>query len=281
MLNEHLLVTSAEHYSDEVSLNPYCASTGIDRTKAQREHAQIVALFERAGITITQIPAPSACQDGMYVANWALVNDGVAVLSRLPSVRADEEPYAAHALTELGLHCIRVPEGLLFSGQGDALACGRYLFAGQTYRSDIAAQVFAAQALGLTVVLLETVPLIRNGKVCVNRATCRPDSLFYDLDLALAVIDEQTIAYVPQAFTAPSRRQLDELPLERIIVDYDEATKGFACNLVSTGQSVILSAHAPQLQAELEGRGLTILPVDATEIQKGGGFIRCISLSLS
>nr|MDQ3093776.1 amidinotransferase [bacterium] len=61
---------------------------------------------------------------------------------------------------------------------------------------------------------------------------------------------------------------------------FKEAQYAFACNLVSTGETVVMSAFAPQLKAELERRGLKVLTPVVTELGKGGGFIRCTTLTL-
>ena len=282
MFTHHLLVSSPAFLSTEVPMNPYTTTGQVDLKRAQAEHAALVDAFIHAGFLVSQVPAPVLCPDGVYTANWALVHDGVAVMARLPHPRTDEEYFARGALTNLGIRCVEVPAPFLFSGQGDALTCGRYLLAGSGYRSDAEAQQFAAATLGLELVQLETVPLLDgDGQVVINEVTGRPDSLFYDLDLALGVIDAKTIAYVPEAFTDTARASLEALPLERIVVDYDEAVGGFACNFVSTGGTVIMSDQAPKLQAELERRGYEVVTPHIRELQKGGGFIRCVSLSLA
>ena len=101
-----------------------------------------------------------------------------------------------------------------------------------------------------------------------------------DLDLALGVIDENTIAYCPAAFDPASQQKLNALDLEKILVDHEETIEGFACNLVSTGETVIMSNHAPKLKATLESRGLKTLTPEISELKKGGGYIRCVSLTL-
>ena len=68
--------------------------------------------------------------------------------------------------------------------------------------------------------------------------------------------------------------------MDKIEVSFEEATKGFACNLVSTGETVIMSAHAPALQAAIEAHGLKTLTSDISELAKGGGYIRCTTLTL-
>ncbi|MGE5327702.1 MAG: dimethylarginine dimethylaminohydrolase family protein, partial [Thiobacillus sp.] len=190
-------------------------------------------------------------------------------------------------LTDLGKKVIQLPEGLKFSGQGDALACGDLLFCGKNYRSDEEAQEFAAKTLGYNRIQLETVPLCDNdGKKITNKYSGWPDSYFYDLDLALAIIkpkisnDKGLIAYCKEAFTAKSQQTLESLDIDKILVSYEEAVNGFASNLVSTGETVIMSAHAPQLATDLQKRGLKILTPEISELLKGGGYIRCVTLTL-
>lgn len=281
MINRKLLVSSADFFSNDVPINPYYKDERIDLEKAKAEHALIVSCFREAGIEVVQVPAPADSQDGIYTANWGLVRDGRAVMARLPAARKAEEPYAREVLTGMGVECIDVPDDSWYSGQGDSLPCGKYLFGGSAYRSDHAAQKFAAETLGLELVQLQTIPKIgEDGSEYINPNTGRPDSFFYDCDLAISVIDDGVIAYCPEAFVPESQRILAELPIEKIIVDYDEAVNGFACNLVSTGSVVVMSARAPKLQKALEDRGLRTITPEVSEIAKGGGYIRCISLAI-
>lgn len=281
MINSKILVSDANFFADDYKINPYYSDVAINHTKAQQEHQTLVECFRQAGIEVVQVPAPHNCQDGVYTANWALVKNGKAVMSRLPQARQAEEAYAQKTLTEQGITTTLVPNNYLFSGQGDSLPCGRYLFGGSGYRSDPPAQAFTAAFLNLELIQLHTIPqLDSHQKPYINPVTHHADSFFYDLDLALAIIDENTIAYCPEAFDQTSQRILAQLPLNKILVDYQEATEGFACNLVSTGETVIMSAHAPKLQRALEARGLKTITPEITELKKGGGYIRCISLSL-
>jgi len=43
---------------------------------------------------------------------------------------------------------------------------------------------------------------------------------------------------------------------------------------------VIMSAPAPLLKTALESRGLTVLTPEVAELAKGGGYIRCTTLTL-
>lgn len=69
--------------------------------------------------------------------------------------------------------------------------------------------------------------------------------------------------------------------VEKLEVSLTEAKEAFACNLVSTGETIIMSAHAPLFTAELKRRGFTVITPEITELAKGGGYIRCTTLTLA
>lgn len=288
LINRTILMSDAQHFSALKAINPYYDDQNVDLSKAVNEHHSITQALSYAGITIAAVPSPIDSQDGVYTANWALVRGDVAILSRLPDVRKAEEAYAKQVLEQLGKKVIEVPNGLKFSGQGDALACGNYLFCGQGYRSDLKAQIFAAKKLGYERIQLQTIPeLDESGQPMNNAVSGWADSFFYDIDLALSIIkapegkNKGLIAYCPEAFTPESQQILAEFDgVDKIEVSLEEATTAFACNLISTGETVVMSAHAPKLKAALEAQGLLVLTPEVSELAKGGGYIRCTTLTL-
>jgi N-dimethylarginine dimethylaminohydrolase len=287
-INNKILMSDAKHFSTEQPINPYYHPIAMDQSKAEKEHKMIHDLLVKAGVKVKKVPSPSDCQDGVYTANWALIRGKKAVLARLPNARKNEEAYAKKILECLGKKVYHVPKNLKFSGQGDALACGDLLFCGNGYRSDEAAQKYVAKKLGYKRIQLEAVPeLDKNNKPVINKSSGWPDSFFYDIDLAIAIIkapsknEKGLIAYCPEAFTRSSRKKLEQIKsVDKILVSLEEAKKGFATNLVSTGETVIMSSHAPKLAANLEKHGLKVYKAIITELSKGGGFIRCITLTL-
>jgi len=281
-------MSDAYHFSVDQPINPYYHQKTIDYNQAQIEHVRLEEIIINSGINVVTVPSPIDCQDGVYTANWALVRGKKAVLSSLPSARINEEKHAEKMLSSFGIEIIRLPKELKFSGQGDALACGNLLFCGKGYRSDEKAQELAAKALGYERIQLQTLPqLNKDNQPVINTATGWPDSFFYDIDLALAIIKPATddqkglIAYCPEAFTPESRQKIEKLSqVDKITVSYEEATKGFATNLLSTGSVVIMSAKAPKLKADLEKLGLEVITPEINELSKGGGYIRCMTLTL-
>lgn len=275
-------MSGADYFSDDAAINPYMTQVEpINLKLAKSEHQSVQQAFERAGISVIKVDPPKACQDGIYTANWALVRGNKAILSRLPNARKAEEAYAEQTLRDLGKTVYKVPGEHKFSGQGDALICGDYLLCGSGYRSDPEAQKFAADELGLKLVQLQTVPLLGyDNQPAINEHSGWPDSFFYDIDLAISVLRSDLIAWCPEAFALASQAKINNLSIDKIEVSLAEAQQGFACNLLSTGETVIMSGRAPKLQAEVEARGLKTITPNINELIKGGGYIRCVSLTL-
>ena len=278
-------MSGADYFSDQFAINAYMNShVPVSIEKAMAEHQEIRTALTQAGVEIIKVAPPEGCQDGVYTANWALCRGNKAVMAILPNKRKVEEAYAEQCLRDQGMDIIKVPDGMHFSGQGDALPCGNYLFTGSIYRTSPEVHPFLARALGFEVISLQTKPLrsfFGRGKAIINATTGWPDSYYYDIDLALSVITDDLIAWCPEAFMKESAAKIRQLPIDKIEVGLKEAKKAFACNLVSTGETVVMSAFAPNLKAELEIRGLkTITPV-VNELGKGGGYIRCTTLTLS
>ena len=278
-INRTVLMSGADYF-DVVPINPFSHGHGsINRDQAKTDFAAIQAAVAGAGIKVVSTPAPEYCQDGIFTANWGLCRGDTVVLSSLPPQRQAESPFAEAALRDLGKRVIKAP--YRFSGQGDALPCGRLLFAGSGYRTDERMHKFLADTLGYEVIGLQAVPLLdTSGLPVTNLLTGWPDSYFYDLDLGISILTPNLIAWCPEAWTPKSQEKIRATTVEKIEVSYDEAVKGFACNLISSGDTVVMSAHAPKLQAAIEAKGLATVTVEAPELAKGGGFIRCTTLTL-
>lgn len=274
-------MTGADYFGVIPQLNPYeLEGITIDRERVNADFARIEDAVRQTGIEVIRKPSPEGCQDGVFTANWGICRGDTVVLGSLPPYRTQEHPFAESYLKELGKRVVQAP--YRFSGQGDSLPCGNILFAGSGFRSDPRMHGFLAQELGYEVISLETLPRRdADGKVIMNPITDWPDSYFYDIDLALSILRTDLIAWCPEAFSEESQAIIRNLTqFEKIEVSRDEAVKGYACNLVSSGSTVVMSAHAPQLQAAIEQHGLETIAVDIPELAKGGGSIRCCTLTL-
>lgn len=282
-LNRRMLVSDAR-YLEPKGINAY-ENTGDqpDLEASIAEHEGAIKAYRQAGIKIEKVPAPENCQDGVFTANWGLTWEGRALLSRLPNLRQGEEPHAEQALKTLGFETRRA--GVLFSGQGDALIIGgNRVLLGDGYRSDASVAGEIREFLGLEPIVVRAKPKRRFGSLgppVRNKVTGLWDSYFYDLDIAVGVIKPNLLAVCFDGLTNHGKAAMRSLKdVEIIPVSEYEAKVGLACNLVSTGETVIMSNAAPRLAADLRAHGMEVVPLTNRQLCKSGGGFRCISLSL-
>ncbi|MBW8705041.1 hypothetical protein MBT84_36140 [Streptomyces sp. MBT84] len=100
------------------------------------------------------------------------------------------------------------------------------------------------------------------------------DPYFYHLDTALFVLDDDNIAYYPEAFSPGSREVLARLYPDAVLATHDDAM-AFGLNSVSDGRHVFIAPKAEALAARLTEHGYDPVPVDLSEFQKAGGGIKC------
>ena len=289
-MNQTVLMSGADYFDDKSAINALMNDQiSVDIEAAQREHTAIRSALETAGIKVIKIDAPSGCQDGVYTANWALVKNGKALMSKLPNSRKPEEEYALEAIKNQGLEPIILPAKIeRFSGQGDALPCGDIVFTQSPYRTSIEAHEHLKELGFKQIVALQTKPS-RNflGLPKINKITGWPDSPTYDIDLAIAVLkfpsenSKGLIAYCPDVFKKSSQKILEKFnEVDKIIVSKHETLQAFALNLVSNGETVIMNSGAPEFHKNLESHSLKVIALDLPELKKGGGSIRCTTLTI-
>jgi N-dimethylarginine dimethylaminohydrolase len=229
-----------------------CISSG---RPISRLSAHSVSKNPRAarGVCSTRVRETSTCR--------------IAISHQYPPVRSCSVAAAATAPTSAG----RTPGSLPARGRrrcvaarwGRALFFGATLLVGSGWRTDDRMHGFLADAFECTIVSLQTV-----------------GSQWYDIDLAIAVLDAERLAYCRSAFDASSRCALDEIASEAIEVGLYEAETCFALNLVSDGHSVTMPAGAPRLVRALSERGYRVVELGIEELRKGGGGVRCTSLEI-
>lgn len=286
-MNRTVLMSDAENFS-VVELNPYSNEHYQPNVeKAQTEHAMVRRALIDAGVRVIDVSSIKGCQDSIYVANWGFVCGDTAIAAKLPHGRTGEMAYSQVVFREVLGKQVVVPPMQRYSGQGDTLICGDRLFMGYGYRSNKGMQQIVKKTLRDThqfeVVPVQSLPMLdtATGQPVKNKVSGWQDSYFYDADLFIGIVDEDTIAWCPDAMTDDSRERVAAIAdLHKIEVSYAEAIGSYACNFISTGSTIITASGAPQLKHDLEQRGKTVVDLDLTEINKGGGSARCITLTV-
>jgi N-dimethylarginine dimethylaminohydrolase len=263
----HYLMCPPVHFAVEYAINPWMRpGIPVDRDLAMAQWDTLRRTYLDLGHRVDLLDPVPGLPDMVYAANGATVVGGVVLGARFRHrERAAEAIAHREWFRAAGFTRVVEPE-FVNEGEGDLLVlgsrAGAVVLAGAGFRTDPRAHAEAAGVLGRPVVSLELV-----------------DPCYYHLDTAMAVLDEDTIAWLPEAFTAGSQAVLRERFPDALVADpADAAVLGL--NAVSDGRHVVLPVEATRLSAELAVRGFVPVPVEMSELRKGGGGPKCCTLEV-
>ncbi|WP_051265302.1 dimethylargininase [Nakamurella lactea] len=237
------------------------ADVEVDRELAMRQWEDLRSTYLDLGNTVEVIEGVPGQPDMVFAANAGTVVGGRVVAAKFlrPERTGEEAPYRAW-------FAARYPEMVIpeyvNEGEGDYLWTGSALLAGSGFRTDPKEHTETAASLGVPLVPLELV-----------------SPSFYHLDTALAVLADDQIAYLPEAFSHASQQVLRDRFPDAIIATRADAD-WFGLNATSDGRNVVVAAQAEQLQRDLTAAGYRPVPVDVSEFRKAGGGIKCCTLEL-
>ena len=258
----HLLMAAPRHFDVAYRINPWMhPAAGVDRRLALSQWIALRDTYRAVGHQVEELTPVKGLPDLVFTANAGLVIGEAVLLSRFrhPERRGEEavfrDWFRAH-----GFDVQQATE--TNEGEGDCLVDGDAILAASGFRTKPAAHAEIATRFGR-----EVVPLVL------------ADPRFYHLDTAMAVLDDHTIAYFPEAFTPRSRQRLEERHPDAILATEDDAM-AFGLNAFSDGRNVVLAAGATTFAGELERRGFVPHLVDTSELQKAGGSAKCCALEL-
>jgi len=259
----HYLMCAPEHFAVEYAINPWMDPTQpVDAELARRQWEELRQTLTGLGHTVDTLTPLAGLPDMVFAANGAFTVDGIAYGARFRFPQRTAEAAAHRKYYEADSATWKFVEPQeINEGEGDFAylprAHGGLVLAGYGFRTEPAAHAEVQAVFGRPVVSLRLV-----------------DPRIYHLDVALAAIDDENIAYYPGAFSAASQRVLRELFPNAVLADQDDAM-AFGVNLVSDGRHVVLPAEAVGLAAQLTEAGYVAVPVELSEFKKGGGSVKC------
>ena len=227
----------------------------IDLARAEAQHAAYEEALRALGCRLVRVPGAPDLPDAVFVEDTAIVLDEVAILTRpgAPSRRPETEAVAEGLARYRPLRRV-VDPGTLEGG--DVLRAGRTLFVGQSSRTNAAglAQLREHVAgFGYQVVPVEV-------RECLH------------LKSAVTLVAPGTFlvqpAWVARDWFAGATF---------IEVDPREP---FAANALLVGDGVIYPDVFPLTRLRLEAKGLRVVTVDVSELQKAEGAVTCCSVIL-
>ena len=225
----------------------------IDMDRAVAQHEVYRHTLETLGCHVATLAAQPELPDAVFVEDLAIVLDEVAILTRPGAVsRRAERASVADAL--MHYRPLRVIERPGTLDGGDVLRIGRTLYVGEAARSN-AAGIAQLQAL-VGEFGYDVRPVPTHGCLHLKSAATQVDNGV--LLVQPAWIDTSVFA-----------------GLRLIEVDPEEE---HAANALRIGDAVIHPACFPRTHKRLRGAGMTVVPLDLSELQKAEGAVTCCSL---
>jgi dimethylargininase len=239
-----------------------CALTHLDRqpidaNRAMAQHAAYEQALRDAGFEVVRLPYLADDPDAVFVEDTAILLGGHAIITRPGAAsRTDETQSTAEGLAPyFTIH--RLLAGTLDGG--DVLRIGDTLYVGQSSRTD----AVGTEALETVVAPLgyRVVP-VELGR-CLHLKTA---ATFAGLDGA----GRPTLLVNPEWVDSAIFEGTDPLPVAE--------GEPFGANIVRAGNRLIYAAGSPRTAARLRERGLDVVEVDLSELQKAEAGGTCMSL---
>jgi N-dimethylarginine dimethylaminohydrolase len=253
-----------DYYGIEYEINPWMdKSRGSAHGRAYAQWLSLYRTLQELGAQIDLLIPQAGLPDLVFTANAGLVYGTRFFSSSFRhEVRARESPVFEAWFDSQGFTVERLPPGFFFEGAGDALFCGRTLFAGYRIRSDVQGHQFLGKGMGRLVLPLELV-----------------NKYFYHLDTCFCPLTADQAIYYPEAFDPYGRKVLQAHIPDLLAVTEAEA-KQFACNAVVFDRTVITNVGCEHLAGHLLKRGFHPVALELDEFLKSGGSAKCLTLRL-
>ena len=260
------LMCRPEHFRVDYTINPWMdVDAVVDTEHALTQWDALAATLELAGATVERIEQLPGAPDMVYAMNYGFVDDDHVAISHFRFAERSAEADAAEWwFGELGYRTSRVADaGVGAFEAGDAFLFGDSLVVAAGPRTDLAAHRYLADVFGVRVASVGVV-----------------HPALYHLDLSFCPLDQTKAIVAPSAFDATGWRTVRALVPEPLVISDEEAFT-FCANSVVVGDVVIMPAGVPaRVARRLEAWGFSVETVDVSELHKGGGSIRCMTLPL-
>jgi len=225
----------------------------IDLAKASAQHRAYVSALEAAGLTVEWLPELPDQPDAVFVEDPIVVLDEIAIVGRPGAASREGEVKSVAEAIGRYRPLVQLPPEARLEG-GDVMRVGKTLYLGRSARTNATAHEALAELLrpfGYTVV---TVGLTD----CLHLKT---GVTYAGGDCFLA-----NPAWVD--VSALSGAEVVPLP----------SYEPWAANTLTIGDRVLLPAGFPRTRDLLAGRGLDMVTIDVSELQKAEGSLTCLSV---
>jgi len=257
-----VLMCKPDFFTVVYRINPWMdPALPTDTALAVRQWQSLYDTYVGLGFDVHLIDPIDGLPDMVYAANGGFVIDNIAYGASF--TYPERQPEGPAYMDWFGANDfdVRVPENVN-EGEGDFLLVGGVILAGTGFRSASNSHEELASIYGREVVTLNLV-----------------NPSFYHLDTAIAVLDDDNIAYLPSAFDAEGLAILRGRFPDAVLVNEEDASV-LGLNSFSDGYNVVIASRATDFERQLRERGYNPIGVDLSELLLGGGGVKCCTLEL-
>ncbi|MCY1036760.1 arginine deiminase-related protein [Corallococcus sp. BB11-1] len=248
------------------NINPHMKVGAVAWRRACSQHRAFLRALRDAGAGFFELPFVHGAFDSVFAKdNAVLVSQEGELRALLATMRhgqrRGEQLARARWLSARGFDVI-APERVHIEG-GDVamLPQGRGALLGFGQRSTQRAAGVLEAFLDAPVTPLE---------LC--------DPYLYHLDTALTVLSDGTALVCPEAFTPDALRTLARTEgIQQVVPVAREDALAFGLNLVEVGNTVIVGARVPRVEALLRGLGRRPVSVKLDQFHLAGGSAACLA----
>tara|TARA_Y100000590_G_scaffold446052_1_gene579210 strand:+ start:220134 stop:220997 length:864 start_codon:yes stop_codon:yes gene_type:complete len=267
-----LLMADPKYYEVSYAINVHMIDEkgelkSVDKSGALRQWLNLKREFENHNLKVEVVPAAAGLPDLVFTANQSLsLPGGRVLLSKMKSEqRAPEVEKLKSWYQKQGTINFYQMENI-FESMGDLIWYSRkkLFFGGYGFRTDEQA--------------LEEMYRVTNIPIIGLKLQMEE---FYHLDTCFSVLDEESLAYFPEAFDKQTNEFLKSWFKNIIILDEEEAINNFAGNCYCPdGKNVFLQNGSKKFEKNLRELNFNPVAVDTSEFIKGGGSVFCMKLPL-
>ena len=257
-----VLMCKPEFFTVVYRINPWMdPALPTDTSLAVRQWQSLYDTYVSLGFDVHLIDPIDGLPDMVYAANGGFVIDNIAYGASFTYPERQPEGPAYMDWFRANDFDVSVPENVN-EGEGDFLLVGGVILAGTGFRSASNSHEELAGIYGREVVSLNLV-----------------NPSFYHLDTAIAVLDDENIAYLPSAFDEEGLAILRARFPDAVLVNEEDASV-LGLNSFSDGYNVVIASRATDFERQLRERGYNPIGVDLSELLLGGGGVKCCTLEL-
>lgn len=261
-VHKTVLMCRPAHFTVSYRINPWMhPEVPTSTSTAVQQWQTLYDAYLGLGYDVELIDPIAGLNDMVYAANGGFTLDGRAYGAKFTyEQRMPEGPAYMAWFADNGFE-VHEPQHIN-EGEGDFLLSNGAILAGHGFRTSLESHDELRRIFDREVVSLRLV-----------------DPAFYHLDTAIAILDDANIAYLPKAFDAASRAELERRYPDAVHVNEEDASV-LGLNSFGDGRTMLIAGRATDFDRQLTERGYETIGLDLSELLLGGGGIKCCTLEL-